>query len=187
MATSFAGPPYMGVKYAEDQPVTTMDCPDCGHDRTAVIDTSGSTDAQTVRRRRECRDCGFRFTTYERPAWDRPQVRKRDGSLEPYDRQKLRAGVTLATRKRPVDADAIAALLDEVEATVIGEGTTLVSAADLGAAVAARLRALDAIAYIRFVSVFRAFSDPEEFLAELDTVLDAAASATTPDEQPDTS
>ena len=147
-----------------------MDCPDCGHDRTNVVDT-GATDSMTVRRRRECQRCSFRFTTYERPEWETLQVKKRDGSIEPYDRDKLRMGVERAVEKRPVGDDTVADLVDRVEATLRERETRIVSTTLVGDLVSEELRAVDKVAYIRFVSVYEAFSDPEEFLRELDAVL----------------
>jgi len=126
----------------------------------------------TVRRRRECRRCGFRFTTYERPEWETLQVKKRDGSIEPFERAKLRAGVERATEKRPVSDATITELVDEVADTLRERETRIVSSTLVGDAVSERLRDVDGVAYIRFVSVYRAFSDPEEFLRELDAVLD---------------
>jgi transcriptional repressor NrdR len=148
-----------------------MDCPDCGHGRTNVVDT-GATDSMTVRRRRECQRCSFRFTTYERPEWETLQVKKRDGSIEPYDRDKLRAGVERAVEKRPVDDDSVTALVDRVEDALRERKTRIVSTTLVGDLVSEELRAVDKVAYIRFVSVYQAFSDPAEFLRELDAVLD---------------
>jgi len=153
--------------------VTTMDCPDCGDERTRVIDTETSADGSSVRRRRECQRCSFRFTTYERPEWDSRQVKKRDGRIEPFDRGKLRAGIERAVEKRGVDDEAVAALVDDVVADLADREERIVSSGLLGELVSERLRELDQVAYIRFVSVYKAFSEPEEFLRELDAVLDA--------------
>lgn len=153
--------------------MTTMHCPDCGHDRTRVVDTGASDDGTAVRRRRECQRCRFRFTTYERPEWDSLQVKKRNGDIEPYRREKLRAGVERAVEKRPVDEAAVDALVDDVEAELHETDTRIVDSSLIGDLVSAALRELDSVAYIRFVSVYEAFSEPEEFLRELDAVLDA--------------
>jgi len=151
--------------------VTTMNCPDCGHARTRVVDTETSADGTSVRRRRECARCEFRFTTYERPEWETLQVKKRSGDIEPFDRQKLRGGIERAVEKRPVtDAD-VTALVDDVEAELETRDTRIVSSRTVGDLVSERLRDVDQVAYIRFVSVYEAFSDPEEFLRELDAVL----------------
>jgi len=153
--------------------VTTMNCPDCGDERTRVIDTETSADGSSVRRRRECQRCSFRFTTYERPEWDSRQVKKRDGRIEPFDRGKLRAGIERAVEKRGVDDEAVTALVDDVVADLSDREERIVSSGLLGKLVSERLRELDQVAYIRFVSVYKAFSEPEEFLRELDAVLDA--------------
>lgn len=149
-----------------------MDCPDCSHDRTRVIDTEPSDDGTSVRRRRECQRCSFRFTTYERPEWESLQVKKQDGDIEPFNQEKLRAGIERAVEKRPVtDAD-VTAVVDTVEQDLKDRDTRIVSSSLVGDLVSDRLRDLDKVAYIRFVSVYKAFSDPEEFLRELDAVLD---------------
>lgn len=149
-----------------------MDCPDCGNDGTSVVDTRRGEDETTVRRRRECRRCSFRFTTYERPEWETLQVKKRDGRIEPFDREKLRAGIERAVEKRPVDAATVESLVEAVERELADRETRIVSSSLVGELVSDRLRELDAVAYVRFVSVYEAFSDPEEFLEELDRVLD---------------
>lgn len=156
----------------------TMDCPDCNHDRTRVVATEASDDGSSVRRRRECHRCSFRFTTYERPEWETLQVKKRDGTIEPYDRSKLRAGVERAVEKRPVSDEAVTEIIDRVEAELTDRETRIISSGLIGDRVSERLRKLDSVAYIRFVSVYKAFSDPEEFLQELDAVLDGELSST---------
>ena len=150
-----------------------MYCPDCGNERTRVVDTGASTDGTSVRRRRECRRCSFRFTTYERPEWESLQVKKRDGTIEPFDRQKLRAGIERAVEKRDVTETAVTALVDDIESELQGRESRIVSSSLIGELVSERLRTLDKVAYIRFVSVYKAFSEPREFLRELDAVLDA--------------
>ncbi len=153
--------------------MTTMDCPDCGNERTRVVDTETSSDGASVRRRRECRRCSFRFTTYERPEWDALQVKKRDGTIEPFDREKLRAGIERAVEKRDVAETRVTSLVDDVESTLQDRETRIVSSSLVGEHVSDRLRDVDKVAYIRFVSVYKAFSEPAEFLRELDAVLDA--------------
>jgi transcriptional repressor NrdR len=149
-----------------------MDCPDCGHERTSVVDTRTGEDGTTVRRRRECRRCSFRFTTYERPEWETLQVKKHDGSIEPFDRQKLRAGIERAIEKRSIDDDDVTQIIDDLEAELKDRETRIVASNLIGELVSERLRVLDSVAYIRFVSVYKAFSNPEEFVRELDRVLD---------------
>ncbi|MFY4814959.1 transcriptional regulator NrdR [Halorubrum sp. Atlit-28R] len=150
-----------------------MNCPDCGDKRPRVIDTETSADGTTVRRRRECQACSFRFTTYERPEWDSLQVKKRDGIIEPFDRTKLRAGIDRAVEKRDVTEATVTRLVDDIESALQDRETRLVSSSLIGELVSNRLRDVDKVAYIRFVSVYKAFSEPEEFLRELDAVLDA--------------
>ena len=139
-----------------------------------MVDT-GASDATTVRRRRECRRCSFRFTTSERPEWESLQVKKRGGEIEPFDPEKLRAGVERAVEKRPVDAAAVSSLVGDVEAELERRDGRIVSTTLVGDLVSERLRELDAVAYVRFVSVYEAFSDPEEFLRELDAALEDGA------------
>lgn len=150
-----------------------MNCPDCGDERTRVIDTETSTDRMAVRRRRECQRCSFRFTTYERPEWDSLQIKKRDGAIEPFDRAKLRSGVKRAVEKRHVSEKRVRSLVETVEAALQDRETRIVSSSLVGELVSEQLRDVDKVAYIRFVSVYKAFSEPEEFLQELDAVLDA--------------
>ncbi|WP_255171800.1 transcriptional regulator NrdR [Natrononativus amylolyticus] len=167
-----------------------MDCPDCGDERTRVIDTETSADGTSVRRRRECQRCSFRFTTYERPEWDSLQVKKRDGTIEPFDRAKLRAGIERAVEKRNVSEPTVTNLVDDIESALQDRETRIVSSSLIGELVSGRLRDVDKVAYIRFVSVYRAFSEPEEFLRELDAVLDSEVEdfepATADDQSPNT-
>ena len=148
-----------------------MNCPDCGHAESRVVDSRPINDGDAVRRRRECRDCGFRFTTYERTEWDM-QVSKSDGSVEPFSREKLRAGIERAVEKRPVTDDQIDEVVDEVERELRERDSRVVDSAVIGDTVSARLQEIDSVAYLRFVSVYHAFTDPEEFRRELDEVLD---------------
>ncbi|QGN06696.1 transcriptional repressor NrdR [Halorhabdus sp. CBA1104] len=150
-----------------------MNCPDCGNERTRVIDTGTSADGTSVRRRRECQRCSFRFTTYERPEWESLQVKKRDGTIESFDRQKLRAGIERAVEKRDITETTVTALVDDIESELQGREARIVASSLIGELVSENLRTLDKVAYIRFVSVYKAFSEPQEFLKELDAVLDA--------------
>ena len=165
--------PYIWGEISEARPVTTMHCPDCGGKRTHVVDTETSGDGASVRRRRECQRCSFRFTTYERPEWDSLQVKKRDGTIEPFDRAKLRVGIERAVKKRDVSETTARSLTESIETALQDRETRIVSSGFIGKTVSERLRDVDKVAYIRFVSVYKAFSGPEEFLRELDAVLDA--------------
>lgn len=148
----------------------SMKCPDCGSTTSRVVDSRPSDDGAAIRRRRECQSCGFRFTTYERTEWDL-QVKKHDGTIEPYSREKLRTGIERAVEKRPVSGDEVDALVDEVERELQDRDGRVVPTRTIGDLVTDRLRELDTIAYLRFVSVYKEFADPEEFRRELDEVL----------------
>jgi len=148
-----------------------MHCPDCNNDRTSVLDTEPNTNGDAVRRRRECQRCSFRFTTYERPEWDSLQVKKRDGNIEPYDQQKVRDGIIRAVKKRPVTDAQVTELVDSIEADLQTRDERIVSSSLIGALVSDALRERDKVAYIRFVSVYKGYSDPEDFRDVLDSVL----------------
>ncbi|MFB6135987.1 MAG: transcriptional regulator NrdR [Halobacteriaceae archaeon] len=148
-----------------------MRCPDCGEGTSRVVDSQPINEAGAIRRRRECKECGFRFTTYERTEWDL-QVQKSDGSIEPFSREKLRAGIERAVEKRPVTDQQIADLVDGIESDLQDTDSRIVDSTDIGDRVSERLHDLDTVAYLRFVSVYRAFSDPEEFRRELDEVIE---------------
>lgn len=148
-----------------------MNCPDCNGNGTSIQDTRKIEDGDTVRRRRECNQCQFRFTTYERKDWDSLRVKKSDGTTEPYDQQKVRTGIEVAVEKRPVSAEKATEVADEVTAEMKTRGEQIISSDTIGAAVAERLRDLDTVAYIRFVSVYKGYSDPEDFREVLDSVL----------------
>ncbi len=122
-----------------------MDCPDCSHDRTRVVDT-GTTDSMTVRRRRECQRCSFRFTTYERPEWETLQVKKRDGRIESFTQSKLRAGIERAVEKRPVDDDTVTDLVDRIETRLRDRDTRIISATAIGDLTSQELRSVDKVA-----------------------------------------
>jgi transcriptional repressor NrdR len=144
-----------------------MKCPFCGHLENRVLDSRLSNGGEVTRRRRECDGCRRRYTTYERVEDVLPHVVKKDGRREPFDRQKLLAGVRLACNKRPVPLAALDALAEAVEREAGEGGEREVPSARLGERVMARLRELDEVAYVRFASVYRSFGDVEEFRDEL--------------------
>lgn len=144
-----------------------MVCPYCKAADTRVVDSRYARDQQAVRRRRKCDTCGQRFTTYERVERVLPTVIKRDGRREPFELAKIRAGVELACQKRPVPAARLDALLAAVEEHFAERGEREVSTREIGEAVLGRLRHLDEVAYVRFASVYREFSDVRQFLTEL--------------------
>jgi len=146
-----------------------MRCPFCSSVDSKVVD---SRDTETgVRRRRECLSCGKRFTTYERieatPLW----VLKKDGRREEFSHQKLLGGLVIASKKRDVAPERLAALVDEVENQLRGEHLSEVPSQIVGEMVMQRLREIDEIAYVRFASVYRSFKDVAEMRAEIEEVL----------------
>src|SRR5262245_25273271 len=145
-----------------------MRCPFCGHPDTKVIDARNQRDEPGKRRRRECSECGRRFTTYERIEDLLPVVVKRDGRREPFERTKLVIGIQKACEKRPVSADAIEEAVARIERHVLDMGQREVRSTALGDEVRAELRALDPVAWLRFTSVYLNFQTIEEFREALD-------------------
>lgn len=152
-----------------------MRCPKCSSERSSVIDSRGDGDA--IRRRRECQGCQYRFSTYERVEFTSPLVVKKDGSREPFDRLKIRAGLVKACEKRPVSVETIEHAVEAIERSVNERCVKEVSSLSLGELVMDQLRAIDKIAYIRFASVYREFSDVSQFVEALNTLNDPAALA----------
>ncbi|MGZ5957998.1 MAG: transcriptional regulator NrdR, partial [Myxococcaceae bacterium] len=144
-----------------------MRCPFCKRDDSKVLDSRESAEGTVTRRRRECLGCHKRFTTYERVEELMPLVVKKDGRREPYDREKLIAGLQKAVEKRPVSMEQLELLVAEVESRIVERGEKEVPSSLLGEEVMRRLRALDQVAYVRFASVYRSFRDIEEFMDEL--------------------
>lgn len=142
-----------------------MQCPYCGERDTRVLDSRPA--EMKIRRRRECTRCCRRFTTYE--IVERPllMVEKRDGSFEAFDRNKLLKGILNAIKKRPVRVEQIAALIDHLENTYANEMRSVVTSAEIGNAVMEQLKTIDAVAYVRFASVYQDFSDVAGFIAAI--------------------
>ncbi len=147
-----------------------MKCPFCGATESRVIDTREV--GETIRRRRECQECGQRYTTYEQIARVTLLVAKRDGRREAFDRQKLSEGIWKACAKRPVSSEDVEGLVDQVENQLYSLGQAEVDSAVIGEMVMRRLKALDDVAYVRFASVYRSFADLETLKREVDTLLD---------------
>jgi transcriptional repressor NrdR len=139
-------------------------CPFCRNDDSRVVDSREADEGQAIRRRRSCTGCGKRFTTVEEAVL---AVVKRSGVTEPFSREKVVRGVARACQGRPVDPDAIALLAHRVEETVRASGTAEVPSQDVGMAILGPLRELDAVAYLRFASVYRNFSSVADFEAEI--------------------
>ncbi|MDX1502057.1 MAG: transcriptional regulator NrdR [Thermoanaerobaculia bacterium] len=148
-----------------------MKCPFCGESRDRVVDSRESRDGLTVRRRRECLACERRFTSYEQIENIPYMVIKRSGDREEFDRGKLLSGLHKACEKRPVPAQALDDVVDEVERRLHGREQREISTAEIGATVMDQLKRLDQVAYVRFASVYRRFDDLEAFMEELKTLL----------------
>lgn len=148
-----------------------MKCPFCRTGDSRVIDTREMADLDAIRRRRQCRDCGRRFTTYERVEPVSLTVVKKDGRREPYDRPKLEGGIRLACSKRPISADTIQRILDEIETTIFATANEEVPSRTIGELVMEKLRGVDQVAYIRFASVYRSFTDIEDLRDEVESLM----------------
>lgn len=148
-----------------------MKCPFCSHENTRVIDSRPAEDNNSIRRRRVCDECGKRFTTYEKIETIPLIVIKKDNNREAYDRAKIEAGVLRACHKRPVSAQQITTLVDEVENEIFNREEREIPSGTIGELVMNKLKDLDAVAYVRFASVYREFKDVNTFMDELKSVL----------------
>lgn len=148
-----------------------MKCPFCQTPDTRVVDSRTSNEGLAIRRRRECAECGNRFTTYETIAEFRISVIKKDGSRIPFEREKVRVGVEKACYKRPVPREAIEDLATRVEAEIARSGETEITTQHIGQMVMDELQRLDQVAYVRFASVYREFKDVSDFEHEIRPML----------------
>lgn len=144
-----------------------MRCPYCAAEDDRVVDSRPVDDQHAIRRRRECRACGQRFTTFERASHEPLSVHKRDGSIEPFRRDKLQAGITRALANLDLDVDTVRTSVARVEARIRRSGRRTVPSADIGRAVLDVLREIHHVAYVRFASVHKGFTTPEDFAREL--------------------
>jgi transcriptional repressor NrdR len=144
-----------------------MKCPFCGAEDTQVKDSRPAEDAAAIRRRRACASCGARFTTFERVQLREITVLKTDGRRVPFDREKLARSIRVACRKRPVDEDRIERLVNSIQRRLETEGETEIPSRKIGEIVMESLRELDQVAYVRFASVYRNFSEAKDFQAFL--------------------
>jgi transcriptional repressor NrdR len=149
-----------------------MKCPFCGHENTRVIDSRPAEDNNSIRRRRVCDECSKRFTTYEKVETIPLIVIKKDDNREAYDRSKIEAGVLRACHKRPISASQIKLLVDEVETEIFSKEEKEISSRVIGELVMNKLKDLEAVAYVRFASVYREFKDINTFMDELKKVLE---------------
>ena len=149
-----------------------MKCPFCGHENTRVIDSRPAEDNNSIRRCRVCDECSKRFTTYEKVETIPLIVIKKDDNREAYDRSKIEAGVLRACHKRPISASQIKLLVDEVETEIFSKEEKEISSRVIGELVMNKLKDLEAVAYVRFASVYREFKDINTFMDELKKVLE---------------
>lgn len=147
-----------------------MYCPFCSHKDSRVLESRLTSENSSVRRRRECEACDRRFTTYERVETIQLLVVKSSGAREPYNREKLRSGISSACAKTMVTAEEIENLVDSVENELAAAGKREVLSSALGDLVLMRLRSLNEVAYVRFASVYRAFQSIEDFIDELNAL-----------------
>ncbi len=147
-----------------------MKCPYCGKENTKVID-SRPTDDSSIRRRRQCDNCGKRFTTYEKVEMMPIIVIKKDENREPYDREKIVSGIVRSCHKRPVSLSQINHMVDEIETQIFNSGEKEIPTTTIGMIVMDKLKKLDEVAYVRFASVYREFKDVNTFLEEINKIL----------------
>lgn len=148
-----------------------MKCPFCADDNTRVIDSRPADDNNSIRRRRECDECGRRFTTYEKVETIPLIVIKKDKIREAYDRAKIESGVLRSCHKRPVSVDDIEKCVDDIEIAIFNLEQKEVDSSAIGEIVMDRLKDLDQVAYVRFASVYREFKDVNTFMSELKKLL----------------
>jgi transcriptional repressor NrdR len=158
-----------------------MRCPHCGNEEDKVVDSRLADEGRAIRRRRECLECGRRFTTFERIEETPLIVEKRDGVEEPFDRTKIAEGIRRACKNRPVADEQIDELAEEVEEAVRAGGRRRVPSAEVGREVLDRLRALDDVAYLRFASVYKGFQELTDFERELLVLLNKSPEREGPD------
>jgi transcriptional repressor NrdR len=148
--------------------IRNVHCPFCSHSETKVIDSRLVADGDQVRRRRECLECGERYTTFESAELVLPRVIKSNGSRQPFDELKLRSGILRAIEKRPVSLERVESTINRIKHRLRATGEPEVNTRDLGELVMDELRELDDVAYVRFASVYRSFQDVNEFREEIE-------------------
>ena len=147
-----------------------MHCPFCNSSLTRVIDSRLAREGRAIRRRRNCETCGGRFTTYETVEQTQPDVVKRDGTHQPFDRDKILKSIRLACKKRPVNLDGLMSFIDRLELELSSSVRRTVSTEAIGERILRFLRDLDPVAYFRYASVYRSFGSVDEFLEELNSM-----------------
>lgn len=149
-----------------------MKCPFCGYEEDKVIDTRQIDEGATIRRRRECLNCSRRFTTYEKIESIPVMVIKKDKSRQPFMREKILNGLMRACEKRPVPVTELERIVNEIESYIYNSTQREITSREIGEMVMSRLKELDEVAYVRFASVYRQFTDLNSFMAELRKILD---------------
>ena len=149
-----------------------MKCPFCSHDNTRVVDSRPADDGQSIRRRRLCDECGRRFTTYEKVETIPLIVIKKDATREQYDRSKIEAGVLRACYKRAISVEEMNRAIDRIETEIFNREEREIESKVIGEIVMDKLKELDAVAYVRFASVYREFKDVNTFMDELKKILE---------------
>lgn len=149
-----------------------MKCPFCGEDDTRVIDSRPADENMSIRRRRQCDKCQKRFTTYEKVEAIPLVVIKKDQTREPYDRTKIEKGVFRSCHKRPISVPQMNHLVDQIEAKIFSKEEREIPSSYIGELVMRYLEELDAVAYVRFASIYREFKDVDTFMEELKKILD---------------
>jgi transcriptional repressor NrdR len=149
-----------------------MRCPSCGYKENKVVDSRLTKEADVIRRRRECFECGRRFTTYEKIEENLPSIVKKDGRREPFDRNKVLVGIKKACEKRPISLTTMEEVINRIEKSLLEIGDKEVPSNIIGEKIMKELHSLDEVAYVRFASVYRQFRDINEFMSELKELLD---------------
>jgi len=147
-----------------------MNCPKCQSQNLKVVEKRDSDSELAIRRRRECNDCSFRFTTYERLEVPTLIVIKKDGHREQFSREKLASGIYRALEKRPIEEADIDTLIDEIEKEAHSQGINEVASTEIGNEVMEKLLKVDEVAYLRFASVYKSFNDLDSFVKELKVI-----------------
>ncbi|MCR5061582.1 MAG: transcriptional regulator NrdR [Saccharofermentans sp.] len=149
-----------------------MKCPKCESENIKVVDSRNADNINAVRRRRECENCGERFSTLERIEGIQPQVIKKDGTRQEFSRDKLLAGLNASCSKRPVTTKQLTDICNEVENMIAGKASREISTTEIGEYVMTRLYKIDKVAYVRFASVYKDFTDPNSFAHEVQKMND---------------
>ena len=149
-----------------------MKCPFCGKEKTKVIDSRPADDNSSIRRRRQCDVCGKRFTTYEKVETIPLIVIKKDDNREPYDREKIQGGIIRSCHKRPVSANQISEMVEDIENQIFNMEEKEIPSSTIGELVMDKLKDVDQVAYVRFASVYREFKDVNTFMHEIKKILD---------------